>query len=289
MIDTIIIGDTHMGISNSNAFFMDIQTEFWHNLYAYMKRNNITTLIHLGDLFHNRRSIDFRSLNAAFNSFVNIFDADPDITVYLIIGNHDSYYKNTISLTSVTQLLYWTSFVIIDEPTEIEIGKTTFLMVPWMCSENGDECLEAISTSTSDICCGHFDISGFKMMEGLHSIDGLSPSSFVNFNHVFSGHFHIGSTQENITYVGSPYQLSWADEESSKYVCLFDSDMKRWDDKKEFSLSDRTYIRIRDWSQALNPADYENKILKIHINESTDRIVLDKWISLLNECGVHKY
>ncbi len=285
--DVCIVGDTHFGIANSAKFHLDVAEKFFDDLYNYMKKHRITKLIHLGDVWEHRRYIDYKTLRRSFEMFVNRFNEDEDIEVYIIVGNHCAYYKNTIKLNSPHELLSWTKFNIIDKPTDLKIGNVEFLLIPWICSENFEEVHEAIEDSSANFCCGHLDIVGFKMTEGLYSQDGQSPKDYTHFDHVFSGHYHIGSTKDNITYVGSPYQLNWNDSKSYKSVVLLDSKTGEW--QKEYSLSDILFHKITEWDPDIETEEYRGKIVKVYIDRDTiDQYRFDKWVEELEHDGVHK-
>jgi hypothetical protein len=69
---------------------------------------------------------------------------------------------------------------------------------------------------------GHFEIAGFAMHRGMPSQEGLSRDMFKKFDTVFSGHYHHRSAQDNIRYLGNPYELTWQDYNDPRGFHLFD-------------------------------------------------------------------
>jgi DNA repair exonuclease SbcCD nuclease subunit len=90
-----IITDTHYNFKKANKQFHEYFAKFYNEFFfPNLEKNNITTVVHMGDAFDNRKGIDFWALEWAKE---NVYDKfrDLGITVYNIVGNHDIYYKNT--------------------------------------------------------------------------------------------------------------------------------------------------------------------------------------------------
>lgn len=268
MDNCIILGDLHIGSGQGSDIYLDQAERFFDGLCDYIQKNNVKHLIILGDLFDNRRNIDFKVLARSYKFFTERFAYNEDINVYVIVGNHDSYLKNTIDLNSPSLLLSWSKIQVIQEPTEIEINDKKILLVPWICKENSDKLLSSITNSTANICCGHFDIQGFTMVKGFSSVEGLSSSIFNSFETVYSGHFHIGSSSGNIIYVGSPYQLSFNDVGDTKRFICTDFTKPLTIDNVITELSEELFFNIH-WTEKYTRTDFKGKIVKVFIGSHT--------------------
>jgi DNA repair exonuclease SbcCD nuclease subunit len=99
-------------------------------------------------------------------------------------------------------------------------------MMPWICADNYEQCMGAINTTKSTIMFCHTDIVGFQMHKGQACDEGFDPKQFSKFDLVFSGHFHHRSTIGNITYLGNPYEMTWADFEDPRGFNIFDTDTR---------------------------------------------------------------
>jgi hypothetical protein len=53
---------------------------------------------------------------------------------------------------------------------------------------------------------------------------GMDSNIFSKFRAVYSGHYHHRSSRGNITYLGTPYEMTWADYEDQKGFHVFDTD-----------------------------------------------------------------
>jgi hypothetical protein len=71
-------------------------------------------------------------------------------------------------------------------------------------------------------CLGHFELASFPLMAGVIQEHGMNPSILSKFDRVLSGHYHCKSSSGNITYLGTQYQLTWADYGEEKGFHVFD-------------------------------------------------------------------
>ena len=69
-----------------------------------MLKNEIEDVIHLGDLVDKRKNVSFTILNSMRKDFITpLFDNL--ITIHFIVGNHDSYYRNTNSINAIKLII----------------------------------------------------------------------------------------------------------------------------------------------------------------------------------------
>jgi DNA repair exonuclease SbcCD nuclease subunit len=213
--------------------------------------------------------------------------AKRNIQVHMLAGNHDTYFKNTNEVNSVRLLLKeYNNISVIDEPITIHLKDTSVCMIPWICPENYQECIEEIEHTNADICMGHFEIAGFAMHRGMPSQEGLSRDIFKRFDVVFSGHYHHRSNQDNIRYLGNPYELTWQDYNDARGFHLFDLSDRSLEfvenpnvmfhrityDDKENSI---TEITSKDLFK------YSNTYVKVVVVNKTNPYLFDKFMTSL--------
>lgn len=222
-----IITDQHFGARNDSTHFLDYYEKFYRDtFFPKLKGEGIDTVLILGDTFDRRKYVNFYSLKRTKEMFFEPLQK-MGIEVHMLAGNHDTYFKNTNDVNSVRLLLQeYTNIEVIDSPKTIEVDGTSICMMPWICPENYDESINNINTTNADICMGHFEIAGFAMHRGMPSQEGLSRELFKKFDTVFSGHYHHRSNQDNIRYLGNPYELTWQDYNDPRGFHLFDLDTR---------------------------------------------------------------
>ena len=222
-----ILGDTHFGARGDSLDFHKYFAKFYDEVFfPYLKENNITTVFQMGDLFDRRKFINFNSLHLCRKYF---FDKckEQGIELHALLGNHDVAFKNTLEVNSPGLLLKeYENVRLYEQVQTISYGGIPVDIVPWICDENSKEILEYMKDSKSQICFGHFEIAGFEMDKGNISETGIDKDIFKQYDIVLSGHFHHKSTNGNITYVGTPYEMTWADYNDPKGFHIFDTDTR---------------------------------------------------------------
>ena len=217
-----IITDQHFGSRNDSISFLDFYQKFYdETFFPKLIKNHITTLLILGDTFDRRKYVNFLSLKRTKEMF---FDKllELGIEVHMLAGNHDTYFKNSDTVNSVDLLLKeYTNVHVIDTPQTIEVCGVKICMIPWICADNHQDCMNEIQNTDATICMGHFEIAGFAMYKGMAS-EGLNRSIFRKFINTFSGHYHHKSSADGIFYLGNPYQLTWSDYDDVRGFHLYD-------------------------------------------------------------------
>ena len=198
MENCVVVGDTHLGLSKNSDSWCNITLRLFEEIHDTCVKRNIKNVIHVGDFFHERRSLNTLTQVYAFK-IADLFDMS-NINLYAIVGNHDCYYKNIIKPTSLQIFKKYPTIKIIDEiyPLTDDI-----LLVPWN---------TPIPTKyNQQYVFGHFEIKGFQMNNRKECDKGVDPDIFKPYRRIFSGHFHMPSTKGNITYLGSPFQQTFND------------------------------------------------------------------------------
>lgn len=219
-----LITDTHFGIHKSSKTFLKSQMKFFNKEFIpYLKKNDINTIIIPGDIFDARNSLNVMILNEVYALFDRLSFLDK---IYIIVGNHDTYFKTNISVNSLKGLNKYKNIEVIEENKVITLNDKKILLSPWQIDYA--EFINYINKNKADICIGHFDIDGFRMNKFKTSDTGFNSKLFQNFDLVFSGHFHIRDKQKrhgtDIIYIGSPYALDRNDSDQEKGFCELNLD-----------------------------------------------------------------
>jgi len=221
-----LLNDTHFGCRNDNPAFIKHQNKFYDEVFfPYLIENNITTLVHLGDVVDRRKFINHNTAHNFREKFWNRL-TNLKIDTHIIIGNHDTYYKNTNEVNAIENLNVGPDVKIYTQPREVEFDGTKIQFLPWICDDNYDDSIHAIDHSNADICFGHLEIKGFEMHGGHMNEHGLSREQFRRFEKVLSGHFHKKSDDGHIFYLGTQYEIMWSDYKCPKGFHIFDTNTR---------------------------------------------------------------
>jgi DNA repair exonuclease SbcCD nuclease subunit len=287
-----ILNDTHCGVRNSSDIFADNAATFYSDiLFPYLRDNNISKILHLGDVFDNRKFINFKSLNKFRHVFLNKL-REYNIHMDVIAGNHDVFYKNTNDLNSLKELLghYMNEVRIIHEPTEITYGEVKFGLVPWIAPDNEQKSLEFLRTTTATHIGGHFELNGFEVMKGVEMTHGMGTEVFDRFDAVYSGHFHTKSSKYNIHYLGSQLEFFWNDAGDPKFFHIFDTETKTLTAvRNPHTLFERIYYddTKQDFLQ-FDTSRFEGKFVKIVVINKTDLFTFDRFIDRVQAKKIHE-
>jgi DNA repair exonuclease SbcCD nuclease subunit len=278
-----ILNDTHAGVKNGSDIFLDYSERFYNNtFFPYIKENNIKKILHLGDYFEHRKYVNFKVLKRNYEHFISKLE-EYDITMDIIPGNHDVYYKNTNDINSLDEILsQYDRITIYSKPTDINYDGCHIMVLPWLCSENSEEFMELVNKSTSTILAGHLELDGFEMMQGVRATHGMDKKVFDKFDLVLSGHYHTKSTQGNIHYLGTQYQLTWADAADEKHFHVFDTDTR---ELTPIHNPDKIFYKLNYDENNPPKIDnrYKNCYIKAIILNKKDLYAFDQWYDKLNK------
>ena len=222
-----ILGDSHFGCRGDSLDFHKYFEKFYEEVFfPYLKANDIEVIFQMGDLFDRRKFINFNTLHLCRRYFFDRCEI-LGIKVHTLLGNHDVAFKNTLEVNSTGLLLNeYNTVEYYDNFQTVEFDGVEIDVVPWICDGNEKEIFESIKDSKAQICFGHFEIAGFEMDRGNVCDHGLDKNILSKYDIVLSGHFHHKSKNGNITYVGTPYEMTWSDYNDPKGFHIFDTNTR---------------------------------------------------------------
>lgn len=282
-----LITDQHLDGRKGSVQFWEYFQKFYNEVFfPTLEKNNIKTVIDLGDTFDNRKNIDY---NVVTRIRRNYFDRlrDMGVEVHMILGNHCVYYKNTNEINSPEVLLEdYDNISIYKNPTTVNIEGTDILMLPWINTENYDETMDHIAKTSAKIAMGHLEINGFEVTPGMLYEGGLEPDVFSKFRQVFSGHFHHKSSRGNITYLGNPYQMFWNDYKDPRGFHLYEPSKNKLKYIKNPNEIFKKIYYNDSVDQDITPSDYAGCYVKLVVENKTNFPKFEKLIDDLYSSNV---
>lgn len=276
-----ILNDTHIGVRNGSDIFMDYMDKFFEEVFfPYCEKNGIKRILHLGDYFDHRKFINIKVLNRNYKSFISQLEKY-DMNMDIIPGNHDVYYKNTNQVNALEEILgSYDRINIHMRPTDVEFDDLMIGMLPWISTDNYDECMEFIQNSKSPFIASHLELNGFKMMKGgAVASHGMDPKLFSRYEMVLSGHYHTKSTRDNIYYLGTQYELTWSDAGDPKYFHVLNTTTRELVPIENKNLLFRR-IRYNDTQDLpqITKKDIEGTFVKVVVVKKKDLYQFDQFI-----------
>ena len=219
--------DLHCGVEKDSSDRLKETEKCIDWIIKTFLNNKVNWIFFLGDLFDSRFSINTKSLNVGINCIEKL--SKNFEKVFLILGNHDAFYKNTNEVNSIDFLEKISNnnniTIISQKPFYIKLAEKTLGLYPWrseslLFNENNN-------IETCDYAFGHFEVNGVLQPGGLSSGGKTNINDLYKFgNYIFSGHYHINklykstSGKNALQMIGSPLQLNWSDFGLKKYVYI---------------------------------------------------------------------
>jgi len=282
-----IITDQHFGCRKNSKLFHDYFLRFYEDVFfPTLEKEGITTIVDMGDTFDSRKGIDFCALTWAKENYYNRLQK-MGIEIHSIVGNHTAYYKNTNDINAINLLLReYANVKIYSETTSIEIDNLSILLVPWINPENEKKTMAMIEQSRSPVVMGHLELHGFKVNDYVVMEHGTNIDPFAKFDRVYSGHFHTRSSQNNIHYLGNPYEMYWNDWNDTRGFHLFDTEtLEHTPINNPYNIFEKVFYEDTPF-QTFDTRGFEDKIVKVIVRKKSDIGQFERFIDKIYSANV---
>ena len=214
--------DIHFGLKSGSRTHNQDCEDFVNWFCDTARAEGAETCIFLGDWHHNRNTTDVSTMNYTVSNLEKLNNSFEK--VYLIMGNHDEYYKDKREIHSLEFARLFPNIHVVNE-TLHDHGVT---ICPWLV---GDE-WKNVPKWQNKYVFGHFELPLFMMNAMVQMPDHgqLQSDHFVNQEYVFSGHFHKRQTKRNIVYIGNAFPHNYADAGDDERGMM----MLEWGGKPEY-------------------------------------------------------
>ena len=220
----MIFSDFHWGKSKNSDIKINQNEKFIKWLIKQAHSNDITDIIFMGDWFESRNTISVKTYNHSYDALKSM--SDSGLTVHMIIGNHDIYYRETNTVNSLKPYNEIPNIHIYTDAEPVSFnGEHKGLLVPW---ETFD--YNTMKDGKYDVMFGHFEFIGamhnaVSSDTSKHGFNGNEMTGVAPL--VFSGHYHARREYNFknglVLCVGCPLQLDWGDYGDTKGIYIYDS------------------------------------------------------------------
>ena len=236
--------DIHFGLKSGSRTHNNDCEGFVTWFCEQAKEAGAETCIFLGDWHHNRSTTDVSTMNYTVSNLEKLNETFEK--VYIILGNHDEYYKEKREIHSLEFARLFPNIVLVNETlTDGEVS-----IIPWLVGEEWKKVKEL----TSRYVFGHFELPNFYMNAMVQMPDHgtIRDKDFVNQEYVFSGHFHKRQSKANIHYIGNAFPHNYADAWDDERGMM----LLEWDGEPEYrTWPDQPVYRTYKLSQLLDDPD----------------------------------
>jgi len=290
-----ILGDLHLGVRNNSLEWSEIQYDYLVNVFLKQVEEegfdpSTDVLFQAGDWNHVRESTNTR-IHKLSIKIAEEFTKKFSKGVYVILGNHDVYYKDrtdTHSLEGFDKI--FKNFHVFEKPETIKINSHRFLMLPWI--ENLESLRAALKNNAvaTHIVC-HTDFKGFNLNAVTKLEHGLEAKDTAEFKRIYSGHIHIRQEKGNVLYVGTPYEMDRGDRGNTKGFYVLDVSGDSIKEKFVPNTISPKHLRF-DAIELLNlnlielKRLFQNNFIDISIESSfSQRLSISRFTDLVKDLG----
>lgn len=254
--------------------------------------HQIENILFGGDLFHDRQKIEVFTYQRTFETLANRLQSKK-FNLYLLLGNHDIWYNDDTSISSVIPLKYLPGVRIIPEAERLNISGAYWDFIPF--THDPIATLEELKGKPGkpEYALGHIAIDGAVLHGSTQSDvtiehDGdmvtISASLFDSYKHTFLGHYHAEQrVTPKVEYIGSPLQLNFGEAFQKKHIIIFDCASG----KKVYVENDFSPKHLILNQKDLDKHDLTNNFVQIRIDDmgNTDLLSMKREILSENKVG----
>ena len=195
--------DIHFGLKGNSRVHNDDCESFVIWFIEQAKAHGCETCIFLGDWHHHRSATNVSTMNYTVSNIERLGKAFEK--VYVIMGNHDLYYRDKREINSMEYIRNIPNIHIVNE----WLVEDDVAIIPWIVEDE----YKKIEKMTQEYVFGHFELPYFKMnaMVEMPDVGGIQTDHFAGCGKVFSGHFHKRQYMKNVTYMGNAFPHNYAD------------------------------------------------------------------------------
>lgn len=289
-----MITDTHFGARNDNANFNDYFYKFYEGVFfPYLHQHGIKTCIHLGDVMDRRKFVSYKTAKDFRERFILPF-SQLEVNLHMLVGNHDTFYKNTNDVNSLQELVggKFRNIKVYPEAQEVDFDGCKILFMPWINSQNYIHSMGMIDETTAQICMGHLELNGFEMQKGMYMDHGWDKQEFRKFDTVMSGHYHHKSDDGQVFYLGTPYEIYWNDWNDPKGFHVFDTEKRELERiVNPFNLFSKIYYddtRGLHFDDQYDFKQHKDKYVKLVVVNKKDLYQFDMFVDKLLQADCHE-
>jgi hypothetical protein len=130
------------------------------------------------------------------------------------------------------------------------------------------------------------------MYKGNFMETGMDRKIVEKFDMVISGHYHHKSSQNNIHYLGTQFEITWADFDDQKGFHIFDTDTRELEFiKNPIKIFKKAYYNdlnktFEEIMEEFDPKEYENCYVKLIVSNKQNPYWFDLFFEKLEKSGL---
>ena len=273
----IVFTDIHYGLKSNSQLHNEDCWRFVQWATDLAREKDCETCFFLGDWHNNRSTINILTLNYSLKS-LEYLNANFD-RVFFIPGNHDLYYRDKRDIQSVEWARHLNRVQLVNDWF---IDKDV-VIAPWLVGDDH----RRIPKLSAKYMFGHFELPKFLMNARVEMPDHgeIKHEHFSGIERVFTGHFHMRQTRNNITYIGNCFPHNYSDAGDDQRGAM----ILEWGSEPEYhNWPEQPTYRVFNLSEVLT--DTENLLKSnMHARVTIDVDISYEEASYIKETLINQY
>lgn len=261
-------------------------------VFKTARDEGIKNILFGGDFYHDRQKIEVYTYQKTFEVLRENL-TDSGINLFLLLGNHDIWFNDNTSISSVFPLSSLPGLRVVAKPERIKIEDSYWDFIPF--THNPINSLNQLKgqEGIQEYALGHLAIDGAKLHMDQYSDvciehDGdmvtVNAALFEDYKHTFLGHYHAEQkVTKKVEYIGSPLQLSFGEAFQKKHIIMFDGTKN----KKTYIENNFSPKHLIINEKECEKYDLEGNFIQIKVKDigSTDLVTLKNDMLQKNKLG----
>ena len=239
-----VFTDIHFGLKSNSLEHNQDCADFVDWFIETAKKEKCETCLFLGDYNHHRANINIQTMQFGLRALEKLNDNFDH--VFFIPGNHDQFYRDRRDIHSVEWAKHLSNVTVVND----WLCEGDVVIAPWLVGED----YKKLSKLTGKYLFSHLELPNFYMNAQvlMPDVGEINDRHLVNFEQVYSGHFHKRQSRKNIWYIGNafPHNYSDASDDARGMMIL------EWGQDPEFiSWPKQPVFRVFKLSEVLDNPD----------------------------------
>lgn len=299
----LIFSDIHIHPHKKSSERLDHCLKALDWVFDVAEERNISNIVFLGDLFHDRQRIDVLTYQKTFEIMERRL-SERNIDLRLLLGNHDLWHNDRLDVSSVNPLRSIKGITVVDKPCVQEISDGSedihFAFLPYTHDPIDDiqdlerEWKASVPADRKKILGAHLSVDGAVWNTRFNTAsevavehDGdmvrVGPDIFKRWDRVFLGHYHASQKlDERVEYVGSPLQLSFGEAFQDKNLIIYDAA----DDSMEYVTNDFSPKHYIIGEDEIDKYPLEGNFVRVEVEDISSKAMSDMRQSLVENSKV---
>ena len=273
----IVFTDIHFGLKSNSLLHNQDCSKFVDWIIKTGQEQGCETGMFLGDWHHHRAAINLQTLDFSLQALEKLSSAFSQF--FFIPGNHDLYYRDKRDIHGAAWARYLPNIHICNDWFQ----EGDVIIAPWLVGDDHKK----IQKMSSKYMFGHFELPHFKMNAMVEMPDHgeIQSGHFGGFDQVFSGHFHLRQSKNNINYIGNAFPHNFADAGDTNRGAM----ILKWNEPPQYhAWPDQPLYNVWDLSHVIDNAE---KILRpsMRVRVQLDIEISYEEANYIKETFISKY